>query len=97
MQIVRALEGDSSLEDLNEGMKPGQSMAFGSSNGSSDYDSTSYTSNMRKFHRAALASHDFGSSDYGGATSDYGLNPSASSSSGGNSGEIHAGGTRKNF
>lgn len=31
VQIVRALEGDISLEDLNdnEGVRPGQSMAFG--------------------------------------------------------------------
>ncbi|CAM0876519.1 unnamed protein product [Alopecurus aequalis] len=28
-QIVRALEGDMSIEDLNEGVRPGQSMLFG--------------------------------------------------------------------
>jgi hypothetical protein len=30
LQIVRALEGDASLDDLNEGVKPGQSMMFSS-------------------------------------------------------------------
>jgi hypothetical protein len=28
VQIVRALEGDMSLEDLNEGVRPGQSALF---------------------------------------------------------------------
>ncbi|XP_072991016.1 proline-rich receptor-like protein kinase PERK15 [Typha latifolia] len=77
-QIVRALEGDVSLEDLNEGVKPGQSMFFSSS---SDHESGSYSSNMRKFRRVALESNDY-SNDYSGATSEYGLNPSESSSSG---------------
>ena len=89
-QIVRALEGDSSLEDLNEGVRPGQSMPFGNSNEGSDYDSSSYASRMRKIQRVALASQEFNSSEYG-ATSEYGLNPSASSS-GGESGELGAGG-----
>lgn len=40
VQIVRALEGDISLEDLNdnEGVRPGQSMAFGTA----DAAATSY-------------------------------------------------------
>ncbi|XP_078436389.1 putative proline-rich receptor-like protein kinase PERK6 [Wolffia australiana] len=91
-QIVRALEGNSSLEDLNDGLKPGQSVVFASSN-SSNYDSSSYTSNMRKFQRVALASQEFNSSEYG-ATSEYGLNPSVSSS-GGNSGELNGSVGRK--
>jgi len=77
-QIVRALEGDVSLEDLNEGVRPGQSSTFGS-NGSSDYDAGSYNADMKKFRKMALASQDMGSSEYG-ATSEYGLNPSSSSS-----------------
>ncbi|CAL9083852.1 unnamed protein product [Musa textilis] len=77
-QIVRGLEGDVSLEDLNEGVKPGQSTVF---NSSSDYDSASYSSNMRQFRKLALESTDY-SNEYSGAASDYGLNPSESSSSG---------------
>ncbi|CAL9050696.1 unnamed protein product [Musa banksii] len=77
-QIVRALEGDMSLEHLNEGGKPGQSMLF---NSSSDYDSGSYSSNMRRFRQMALESTEY-SNEYSGATSEYGLNPSESSSSG---------------
>ncbi|KAK8923826.1 Proline-rich receptor-like protein kinase PERK5 [Platanthera zijinensis] len=77
-QIVRALEGDSSLEDLTEGMKPGQSMLF---NSSSDYDSGSYAANMSRFRRTVFESNEH-SEGYSGPTSDYGLNPSTSSSSG---------------
>ncbi|RWW77414.1 hypothetical protein BHE74_00014430 [Ensete ventricosum] len=72
------LEGDVSLEDLNEGVKPGQSTVF---NSSSDYDSASYSSNMRRFRKLALESDDY-SNEFSGAASDYGLNPSESGSSG---------------
>ncbi|KAF7116362.1 hypothetical protein RHSIM_RhsimUnG0031300 [Rhododendron simsii] len=81
-QIVRALEGNSSLDDLNEGVKPGQSSTY-SSNGSSStpsaYDTGAYNADMLKFRKMVLSSHDFNSSEYG-ATSEYGLNPSTSSS-----------------
>ncbi|KAG5528954.1 hypothetical protein RHGRI_029571 [Rhododendron griersonianum] len=81
-QIVRALEGDSSLNDLNEGVKPGQSSTY-SSNGSSStpsaYDTGAYNADMLKFRKMVLSSQDFNSSEYG-ATSEYGLNPSTSSS-----------------
>lgn len=93
MQIVRALEGDVSLEDLNEGMKPGQGSYFGgggSSNASSDYEASPYSADMKKFRKLALDSQNYGSSEYG-ATSEYGLNPSSSSDS---SGEIASKGTR---
>ncbi|XP_021896686.1 putative proline-rich receptor-like protein kinase PERK6 [Carica papaya] len=78
-QIVRALEGDVSLDDLNEGVKPGQSAYFGSSAGSSDYDASTYSADMRKFRKLALESREYPSSEFG-ATSEYGLNPSSSSS-----------------
>ncbi|KAH7517823.1 hypothetical protein FEM48_Zijuj09G0105200 [Ziziphus jujuba var. spinosa] len=84
-QIVRALEGDVSLEDLNEGVKPGQSSYFsGGTSSSSDYDASSYSADMKKFRKMALDSQNYASSEYG-ATSEYGLNPSSSSES---SGEI---------
>ena len=50
VQVVRALEGDVSLEDLNEGVRPGHSRLFGSYS-SSDYDSGQYNEDMKKFGR----------------------------------------------
>ncbi|KAK9697673.1 hypothetical protein RND81_08G053000 [Saponaria officinalis] len=77
-KVVRALEGEVSLSDLNEGVKPGQSSMY-SSHGSSDYDTGQYKEDMKKFRQVALASQDYGSSEYGATTSEYGLNPSGSS------------------
>lgn len=65
-QIVRALEGDSSLEDLNEGVRPGQSSMYGS--GSSDYSQSSYNADMKKFRQMALSSQEFPSSEYGASS-----------------------------
>ncbi|KAJ8767217.1 hypothetical protein K2173_013614 [Erythroxylum novogranatense] len=79
-QIVRTLEGDASLDQLNEGSKPGQSLVFSSdANNSSDYDSSTYSADMKKFRKLALESQDYSSSEFG-QTSEYGLNPSSSSS-----------------
>ncbi|KAK8446399.1 hypothetical protein SEVIR_9G483000v4 [Setaria viridis] len=67
-QIVRALEGDALLDDLNEGVKPGQSMMFSSS---SEYDSGgNYTSNISRFRKVAFESSEC-SNDYS-ATSESG-------------------------
>ena len=57
MQIVRALEGDMSLEDLNEGMRPGQSMVFGTevTGGSISEASGSYTFDMDRIIQEATA------------------------------------------
>jgi hypothetical protein len=76
---VRALEGDVSLEDLNEGMRPGQSMMFSSS---SDYESSSYASNVRRIRKMALASPEY-SGDYSGPLDDYEPRHSASGSDAG--------------
>ncbi|GLJ45238.1 hypothetical protein SUGI_0952180 [Cryptomeria japonica] len=46
-QMVRALEGDVSLDDLNEGMKPGHSIVY-RSYGSTHYDSSQYL--LKAFH-----------------------------------------------
>ncbi|XP_057768141.1 proline-rich receptor-like protein kinase PERK1 [Salvia miltiorrhiza] len=79
-QVVRALEGDVSLSDLNEGIRPGHSTVY-SSHGSSDYDTTQYNEDMIKFRKMALGSQEYGSSGlYSNPTSEYGLNPSGSSS-----------------
>ncbi|KAA8536112.1 hypothetical protein F0562_028590 [Nyssa sinensis] len=83
-QIVRALEGDVSLEDLNEGVKPGHSTVFGSG-GSSEYDASSSTSDMKKFRKTAMSSQEFTSSEHG-QTGEFGVRPS--SSSGGESQEM---------
>ncbi|KAL3843465.1 hypothetical protein ACJIZ3_000868 [Penstemon smallii] len=61
-QIVRALEGDVSLEDLNEGVKTVNSALFGSS-GSSEYGSYPDINRMRK--SGALSSQEFTSSEHG--------------------------------
>lgn len=78
-QVVRALEGEVSLSDLNEGIRPGQSSIY-SSYGSSDYDNGQYKEDMKKFRQMALDSQQYGSSEYGGTTSEYGMYPSGSSS-----------------
>ncbi|GAB2283073.1 Proline-rich receptor-like protein kinase perk1 [Dionaea muscipula] len=82
-QIVRALEGDVSLDDLNEGVRPGQSTVFSSSAGSSDYDTSNYSADLKKFRQMAFGTQEWGSGMYtgDGLTSEYGLNPSTSSSS----------------
>ncbi|CAJ2636813.1 unnamed protein product [Trifolium pratense] len=79
-QVVRALEGDVSLADLNEGIRPGHSSVY-SSHESSDYDTQQYKDDMIKFRKMALGTQEYaGSSEYSAATSEYGLNPSGSSS-----------------
>ncbi|XP_020870884.1 proline-rich receptor-like protein kinase PERK7 isoform X2 [Arabidopsis lyrata subsp. lyrata] len=88
-QIVRTLEGDASLDDLDDSVKPRQSSSGGE--GSSDYEMGTYGAEMRKFRKVTLDSRDYGASSEYGATSEYGLDPSSSSSE-----EMHIGGsTRK--
>ncbi|KAJ8479717.1 hypothetical protein OPV22_023444 [Ensete ventricosum] len=89
-QILRALEGDVSLEDLNEGIRPGHSR-FYSSYGSSDYDSSQYNEDMKKFRKMALTTQEYASSEYSAPTSEYGQNPSASSSEGAHTQEVEMG------
>ena len=63
-QIVRALEGDVSLEDLKEGMlkSSGHNSAYTSSSGSSEYDTVQYNADMMKFRKAIMSSEEFGDS-----------------------------------
>ncbi|KAF8035806.1 hypothetical protein BT93_C1740 [Corymbia citriodora subsp. variegata] len=65
-QIVRALEGEGSLVDLDEGVRPGQSKVYNSSE-------------MRKFSMI-LGSRNDSNSRQSDNTSEYGLYPSCSSS-----------------
>ncbi|EFH45424.1 hypothetical protein ARALYDRAFT_912978 [Arabidopsis lyrata subsp. lyrata] len=53
-QIVRALEGDMSMEDLSEGTRPGQSTYLSPGSVSSEYDASSYSADMKKFKKLAL-------------------------------------------
>ncbi|KAJ6853933.1 uncharacterized protein M6B38_100155 [Iris pallida] len=93
-QIVRALEGDVSLEDLNEGIKPGHSTHY-SSYSSSDYDANQYNEDMKKFRKMALTSRDYTSSEYSAPTSEYGQIPSASGSEGEHTREMEMGKMKK--
>lgn len=78
-QIVRALEGEVSLEDLNKGVKPGHSSMFSSSSESSEYDVASYNADMTKFRKMALGTQTLGTT-FSAPTSEYVPNPSSSSS-----------------
>lgn len=88
------MEGDVSIEDLNEGIRPGHSTHHGSY-GSSEYDSGQYNEDMRKFRKMALASRDYASSEYSAPTSEYGQIPSASSSEGQQTREMEMGKMKK--
>ncbi|KAF2301220.1 hypothetical protein GH714_020923 [Hevea brasiliensis] len=70
--IVRALEGNMPLDDLSDGITPGHSMIYGSY-GSSDYSSSQYKEDLKKFRKMALESQEHGSSEYSGVTSEYGV------------------------
>ena len=59
-QIVRVLEGDVSLDDIHEGVRPGHSTLY-SSLGSSDYDTSQYSEDIKKFRNMALGSQEYGS------------------------------------
>uniref|UniRef100_A0A1J3FJ32 non-specific serine/threonine protein kinase n=1 Tax=Noccaea caerulescens TaxID=107243 RepID=A0A1J3FJ32_NOCCA len=83
-QIVRALEGNVSLSDLNEGMRPGHSNVYSSYGGSTDYDSSQYNEDMKKFRKMALGTQEYNATgEFSNPTSDYGLYPSGSSSEAG--------------
>lgn len=78
-QIVRALEGDVSLEDLHEGIK-GQFGSGSTSIASSEFDANSYNAKMKPFRKPALIdSTDYPSSEYG-PTSEYSHNSNSASS-----------------
>ncbi|KAJ6409732.1 hypothetical protein OIU84_009265 [Salix udensis] len=74
-QIVRALEGEASLD---EGINPGRDF-ISSPASSSDFEQSSYSTDIRRFRRTALDSVDYASSEFG-HTRESGLDPSSSSS-----------------
>lgn len=62
-----------SLDDLNEGAKPGQTSVLNSSSAagsSSDYDTQAYNADMKKFRKLALSSQEFPSSEFGTSSND---------------------------
>jgi len=79
-QIVRALDGDASLEDLNDASKTAHGTPYNNPTGNTEtYDTCAYNADMMKFRKMVMSSQEF-------PTSEYGLNPSSSS---GDSGELH--------
>lgn len=74
-KVVRALEGDLSLDVLNSWNKQNEG---GESDSSAECGANSYSADLRNFRKIAFG-QEYTSSDYG-ATSEYGLNPSCSSS-----------------
>ncbi|KAH7682446.1 Non-specific serine/threonine protein kinase protein [Dioscorea alata] len=98
-QVVRALEGDVSLEDLNEGVRPGHSRMYGSYGGSSDYDTMQYNKDLEKFRKMALGpftSKDYASSEYTVPASEHSHMPLVSSNESRETGETEMQNT-KNF
>ncbi|XP_042434066.1 proline-rich receptor-like protein kinase PERK1 isoform X2 [Zingiber officinale] len=93
-QVVRALEGDVSLDDLNNGVRPGHSR-FYSSYGSSDYDSNQHKD--MKFRKMAMTTEEFASGEYSAPTSEFSQIRSASSSEGQQTQEIEMGNKRGNY
>ncbi|GLU02915.1 hypothetical protein SLE2022_201460 [Rubroshorea leprosula] len=80
-QIVRVLEDNVSLDEINDDVRTEQSSSFSlTAGGNADDDEvTSYGADMKKFRKVAVNSNDYASSEFG-HTSEYGLNPSSSSS-----------------
>ncbi|XP_038718250.1 proline-rich receptor-like protein kinase PERK15 [Tripterygium wilfordii] len=76
-QIVGALEGNISPNDLIEGITPGQSTIFVSC-----VSSDQYKEDSKNFRKMELESQELGSSGYRGPTSEYGLKASSSSTEG---------------
>ena len=72
-QVVRALEGNLSLDDLNEEISLGTA-------GNIDYDNDQYKENLNKYRKMVLNSQEQGSSECSGPSTDSALHQSVSSS-----------------
>ncbi|KAM5565473.1 proline-rich receptor-like protein kinase PERK1 [Rosa sericea] len=77
-QIVHALEGVASLMDLRGGVTPGNSAVYNCL-GNSHYNSRQYEEDLKN-STVTMPSQEYGISIYTETTSEYGLNPSGSSS-----------------
>ncbi|XAR57887.1 Non-specific serine/threonine protein kinase, partial [Bertholletia excelsa] len=88
IQIARALEGNSSLDDLNDATRKGRSISSLPSNVTNTlasetalYDTAARNADLMKFRKMVMANaEDLPPSSESAATSEYGLNPSSSSS-----------------
>ncbi|RZR80626.1 hypothetical protein BHM03_00006681 [Ensete ventricosum] len=78
-QIARALEGDTRLEDSNEGIRPGYNM-YHTSCGSSDYDSGQYGEDIGEFRKMVMGDEEYATGESIVPTAEYAQNPSTSSS-----------------
>ena len=77
------MEGDVSLDDLNEGVWPRHRQFMGSySSSASDYDTNQYHEDLKKFRKMALGGSGVQSGSQPTPTSEYRQNPSVSSSDG---------------
>ncbi|KAK6148847.1 hypothetical protein DH2020_016372 [Rehmannia glutinosa] len=84
-QIILALEGNLPLNDLKEGIQLGHSTTYDSHESSdydASYDTTHYKEDLIKFRKMALESVEHTTSECSGPTSDFGRQPSGSSSEG---------------
>ncbi|MBA0815560.1 hypothetical protein Gohar_000323, partial [Gossypium harknessii] len=65
-QIVRALEDDVPLDELKGVVAAGQSSRFSTTNDTSEYNSSSYSADMRRFRQTAMTdSQEHPSNNYG--------------------------------
>ena len=78
-QIVRALEGNLSLDDQNEEISLGTAEHLVPP-GNVDYDNDQYKEDLKKFGKMVPISHDQGSSECSGPSNDSALHQSVSSS-----------------
>ncbi|XP_039159306.1 proline-rich receptor-like protein kinase PERK15 [Eucalyptus grandis] len=73
--VVRALEGNLSLNDLNEGIMPGHSRVYSRCQ-SLDYETSQDQEDSKKFGMMALESQEQATSEFSGHNSEDGLQPS---------------------
>lgn len=79
-QVVRALQGDASLEDLNEGVRSSHNAMFGSSGSSESGSNVSGIRKVRPRGNAILSSNEFTSSEHPGELGNH-ASPSSSTDS----------------
>uniref|UniRef100_A0A0D9UYJ2 non-specific serine/threonine protein kinase n=1 Tax=Leersia perrieri TaxID=77586 RepID=A0A0D9UYJ2_9ORYZ len=92
-QVVRALEGDVSLDDLNEGVRPGHSRFLGSYS-SNEYDTGHYNEDLKKFRKMAFGSGGLDSGQHT-PTIEFGQNHSVSIGDGHQMPETEMGNVKK--
>nr|XP_016480294.1 PREDICTED: proline-rich receptor-like protein kinase PERK1 [Nicotiana tabacum] len=70
-QIVRTLEGNASLEDLNDSARPGKTPSFAASSGvTQTYDTAMYNADMMKFRKMVMTTQEFNNGEHGSTPSE---------------------------